>query len=380
MEVSKIDRKLEHRVEAEKYMRRALELAERGRGCTGKNPMVGAVITKNGKIISEGWHERYGEAHAEDNAISKADINLEGATMYVNLEPCSHFGKRPPCCELIKKHKFKKVYVGSLDPNPLVAGAGIEKLRAAGIEVDTGILKEECDRLNEVFFYHITHKKPFVLMKYAMTMDGKIACVTGDSKWISSEASRRRVHQLRANFDAVMVGIGTVKTDNPSLNVRMVSGRDPVRIIVDSKLSIDESAYVLHLKSNAKTIIATTEFCDTDKKRKLKALEGVEVLETKKDGEHVDLEDLLEKLYQCDITSILLEGGGELNYSMLSKGLINKVNCFVSPKIVGGRNSKTPVAGLGIELMENAVKLDITDVEKIGDDVLMEAKIVYRNC
>ncbi|MBD8974028.1 MAG: bifunctional diaminohydroxyphosphoribosylaminopyrimidine deaminase/5-amino-6-(5-phosphoribosylamino)uracil reductase RibD, partial [Clostridiales bacterium] len=245
----------------EKYMRRAIELAKSGVGKVNPNPLVGAVIVKDGQIISEGYHAKYGDLHAERNAFRnlKNAEEAKGAEMYVTLEPCCHQGKQPPCTQAIIEHGIRKVYVGSNDPNALVAGKGIRQLREAGIEVETEVLKEECDALNPVFFHYITTKTPYVLMKYAMTLDGKIATRTGHSKWISGEESRARVQQTRNALKGIMVGIGTVLNDDPMLTCRIPDGRDPIRIICDSKLRIPLSSQVVTTAKEIPTIVATVE-------------------------------------------------------------------------------------------------------------------------
>lgn len=359
----------------EKYMRMALDLAEKGRGYVKTNPLVGAVIVKDGKIIGKGYHKAYGMAHAEEDAINNASQVVEGATLYVNLEPCSHFGKRPPCADLLIKHRIKRLVVGCLDPNPKVAGRGIDRLRQAGIHVDLGILEEDCKRINQSFLYNMSHKLPYIVLKSAMTMDGKIASKSGDSKWISSEKSRTYVHKLRSQLDAIMVGSNTVLRDDPSLNVRLLEGRDPVRIIVDSKLKIGLDAKILYLDSKAKTIIATSNTEGDEKYQALAVLPNVDLLEVKEKDGHLDLRDLMTKLYQLGIGTILLEGGGGLNYQMLKEELVNQVMIFIAPKIIGGNAAPGPVGGGGIDLMEDSIKLQNIKIKRIEEDILVEADI-----
>ena len=253
--------------QTKQYMYRALELAKKGTGAVNPNPLVGAVLVKDNRIIGEGYHQKYGQLHAERNAIAdcyRRGENPAGAELYVTLEPCCHYGKTPPCTEAIIENKIVKVYVGSNDPNPLVDGGGIAVLRAHGIEVETGILKQECDALNEIFFHYIRTKRPFVLMKYAMTMDGKIATVTGDSKWITGEAARRQVHEDRNRCAAIMAGVGTVIADNPMLNCRLPEGHSPVRIICDTSLRTPADSHVVTTAKEIPTILAT---CCTDKEK-----------------------------------------------------------------------------------------------------------------
>ena len=353
------------------YMLRAIELAKKGRGFTNPNPMVGAVIVKDGRIIGEGYHERCGELHAERNAIASLTESAEGATLYVTLEPCCHYGKQPPCTEAIVEHNIKRVFVGSSDPNPLVAGKGIKYLREHGIEVIENVLKEECDEINKVFFHYITTKTPYVVMKYAMTADGKIACTSGKSKWITGEKARENVQQTRKALSAIMVGIGTVITDNPLLTCRIEEGVNPIRIICDSSLKIPLESNIVKTAAGVKTIIA---YCNENipKEEELKKL-GCELIKTEKDNGHVDLDFLMTELGQRGIDSILLEGGGSLNYSALEKGIVNEVQCYIGSKIFGG-NAKTPVGGKGIEEVKDSFNFELKSTEQFGSDVLLTYK------
>lgn len=359
-----------------KYMKRALELAEKGAGHTNPNPLVGAVIVKDGKVIGEGYHQVYGSYHAEINAFKNASEDVKGATMYVTLEPCSHYGKTPPCANAIVEKGIKKVVVALEDPNPEVSGRGIKILRDNGIEVVTGVLQEESRKLNEIFLKYITTKLPFCILKTAMTLDGKIAASSGDSKWITNEESRRYVHKLRHRVSAIMVGIGTVIQDNPFLNTRLEEGEssDPIRIIVDTSAKIPLETNVLNIKSAARTIIATTEMA---KKEKIKELEskGAEVIITPLKDNKVDLNYLMKALGERKIDSVFLEGGSELNYSALEAGIIDKVNAFIAPKLIGGKNAKTPVGGLGKDLMKDAVILKAIDIHRFEDDIMIEGYI-----
>ncbi len=358
------------------YMKRALKLAEMGIGFTNPNPLVGAVIVKNGKVIGEGYHEVYGSHHAEINAFKNATEEVKGATMYVTLEPCSHYGKTPPCARAIVENGIKKVVIGLKDPNPLVSGKGIKILQDAGIEVVTGVLEEEGKKLNEVFLKYITTSTPFCVMKTAMTLDGKIAAYTGDSKWVTGEASRKYVHQLRHRLAGIMVGIGTVLVDDPMLTTRLegVNSRDPVRIIVDTSAKISLEAKVLNLSSNAKTIIATTEKANQDKIRELKE-KGAEIIVTPLKNNSVDLTYLMKILGEMKIDGVLLEGGSRLNYSALEEGIVDKVNAFIAPKIIGGETSKTPVGGIGKEFMKDAITLKEIRVHHFGQDLMVEGYI-----
>lgn len=357
-------------------MKRALELAERGAGFTNPNPLVGAVIVRDGKIIGEGWHELYGSSHAEINAFKNAREDVAGATMYVTLEPCSHYGNTPPCANAIVEKKIKKVIIGLKDPNPLVSGNGIRILKENGIEVVTGVLEEEGKKLNEIFLKYITTKLPFCIMKTAMTLDGKIASFSGDSKWVTCEKSRNYVHLLRHRVSGIMAGIGTVLADDPSLTTRIggFKGKDPVRIIIDSSAKIPLSAKVLNLDSTSKTIIAATENAPAEK---IKALEdkGAEIILTPMKENMVDLKYLMKVLGEKKIDSILIEGGSKINYSALNAGIVDKVNAFIAPKIIGGENAKTPVGGKGIELMKDAINLRNIDIKRFDDDIMIEGYI-----
>lgn len=358
----------------EKYMKLALELALKGEGRVSPNPMVGAVIVKNNKIIGKGYHGFYGGPHAEVNAITNASESVEGSTIYVTLEPCCHYGKTPPCVNLIMEKKIKKVIIACLDPNPLVAGKGVKILEDNGIEVVSGILEKECSDANEIFMKYIVHKKPFVIMKSAMTLDGKIATYSGDSKWITSEESRLEVHKLRNKVSAIMVGIGTVLVDNPSLTCRIEGGKSPTRIIIDSSLRIPMDSNVLHIKDNTKTIIITTEKGDKKKIEELKKL-GVDIIITPLKNHRVDLSALMEILGDMKIDSILLEGGSTLNYSALNEGIVDKIQFYIAPKIVGGESSKTPVGGEGKKYISDGYQINNLKVRTIGSDTIIEGYV-----
>ena len=359
-----------------KYMQRALELAKKGAGYTNPNPLVGAVIVKDGRVIGEGYHEVYGGHHAEVNAFLNATEDVKGATMYVTLEPCSHYGKTPPCARAIVEKGIKKVIIGLKDPNPLVSGKGIKILEEAGIEVITGILEQEGRKLNEIFLKYITTKLPFCIMKTAMTLDGKIATYTNASKWITGELSRKYVHEIRNRVAGIIVGIGTVLEDDPALTTRFEDGRgsDPIRVIVDSSARIPLEAKVLNLQSDKKTIIATTEKAD---KSKLKALveKGAEIIIIPSKNGKVDLTLLMKELGERKLDSVLLEGGSELNYAALEAGFIDKVNAFIAPKIICGNSAKTPVGGKGKAYMSEAIKLNNIDIYRFGDDMMIEGYI-----
>lgn len=353
----------------EKYMRMAIELAKKGEGAVNPNPLVGAVIVKDGKVIGSGYHARYGDLHAERAAFANLTEDAEGAEMYVTLEPCCHFGKQPPCTHAIVEHKIKKVYVGSNDPNEKVAGKGIQYLLDNKIEVETEKLKAECDAINYTFFHYITKKRPYVVLKYAMTMDGKIACFTGDSKWVSCEQSRLRVQQLRNKYMGIMVGINTVITDNPSLTCRIRNGRNPIRIICDTRLIIPMNCNIVETAKTYKTIVAYS-VANEEKEKELKD-KGVILLKVGMTDGHLDLNELMDKLGQMEIDGILLEGGGTLNYSALKEDIVEEIIAFVAPKIVGGAGTFTPVTGEGIGLMSKAKEFRLIDMEKINDDIML---------
>lgn len=357
-------------------MRRALKLAERGTGFTNPNPLVGAVIVKDGRIIGEGWHRLYGSDHAEVDAFRNATEDVGGADMYVTLEPCSHYGKTPPCARAIVEKGIKRVFIGLTDPNPLVSGRGIQMLRDNGIHVESGFLEDEGRRLNEIFLKYITTGLPFCIMKTAMTLDGKIATATGDSKWITGELSRKHVHDLRHKVSGIMAGIGTIMADDPMLTTRLdgKEGKDPVRIIIDSSARIPLDAKVLNLDSKAGTIIAATEKADKDKLRALKA-KGAEVIVTPLKDNGVDLDFLMRELGTRKIDSVLLEGGGRVNYAALKSGIVDKVNVFIAPKLIGGEDARTPVEGEGIRQMKDAILLCKTEYHKFGDDIMIEGYI-----
>ena len=352
------------------YMALALELAKKAQGRTSPNPMVGAVIVKSGEIIAKGYHHYAGAKHAEKNALVKAGAKAFGATMYVTLEPCSHYGKQPPCVEAIIEAGIKKVIVAMTDPNPLVSGKGIKILEEAGIEVETGLLEEQAKKLNEMFIKYITTEKPFVISKSAITLDGKIATKTGDSKWITDTKSREIVHQLRDRVDAILVGIGTVLADNPRLTTRLVEdGQDPIRVILDSKLRISNTAKVINQSSSAKTIIICTKLAPEERIAELKAKDNLEILQLKQ--KKVGPQDVLKELGRKNIMSLLVEGGSRVNASFLKDNAIDKLYYFIAPKIIGGSESIPVVAGMGIEKIKEAIEIDNLKVEMLENDILV---------
>ena len=358
----------------EKYMRLAMQLAGNAIGRTSPNPLVGAVIVKDNRVVGCGWHRKAGTPHAEVHALNQAGELAQGADVYVTLEPCAHYGKTPPCAKALVEAKVKNVYGGLLDVNPKVAGKGFKILEDAGIHVEYGFLQDELRKQNEVFFKWIEHKKPFVVLKAAMTLDGKIATATGQSKWITNETSRAYGYKLRDIYDGIMVGINTVIEDNPMLTARVDGGKNPIRIVVDSSLKIDINANVVQDKS-AKTIVATTDKADKDKILKLQS-QNVDVIVVDKDeNDKVDIEKLLNILGQQNICSILVEGGATLSGSFVAKKLVDKVYFFIAPKIVGGKEAKTPVAGTGILNLQEALALKDIQVEKLDEDILIIGRV-----
>lgn len=384
-------------------MIRAMVLAEKGKGFVSPNPLVGALIVKDGKIVAEGYHQKYGEAHAEINAINDAkdkDIDINGSEMYVTLEPCSHYGKTPPCVEAIVESGIKKVYVGIQDPNPAVAGRGIKYLEDNGVAVESGFMEEELKIQNEVFFKYITEKIPFCVMKTAMSLDGKISTYTGDSKWISNEKSRKYVHKLRHELTAIMVGVNTIIKDDPLLNTRLedfcadstnssdinicsesefdadcfTESSDTIKIIVDSKGRIPEDARILNTMWEKPVIVATTKAISQEKEMELLE-KGVVVLKLNDIDGRVDLNHLMSELGKMKIDSVLIEGGGTLNYSALNAGIVDKVVSFIAPKIIGGKDSLTPVEGTGVEKVDDSFELKDITIEKFDEDIMVQGYI-----
>ena len=353
------------------YMRHAVEIAKNGIGWVDPNPLVGAVIVKDNKIIGEGWHKKYGGPHAEINAFASAKEDVRGADMYVTLEPCSHYGKTPPCAKAIAEHGIKRVFVGMQDPNPLVSGGGIKMLRDAGIEVICGVDEDECRALNPVFLKYITTGTPFVVMKSAMTLDGKIASYTGKSRWISSEGSRMAVQHMRSALNSIMVGINTVLADDPMLTCRLEGSRSPVKIIADSKLRIPEDA---RLFDGLPCIIAVSSDYDRAKAQRLIS-KGVDIIEAPDGCGRVDLKKLMPKLAERKISGILLEGGGTLNFAALEAGIADMAVSFIAPMLMGGNNAKTPVEGRGFDSPDSAVRLTDVHIREYMGDCLIYGRI-----
>ncbi len=352
-------------------MNRCFLLAIKGSGFTAPNPMVGAIIIKDGQIIGEGYHEYFGGSHAEINAIANATQSVKGASIYVNLEPCSHYGKTPPCSLALISNGFSKVFIANLDPNPLVAGKGVKALEKAGIEVKTGLLEKEGLKLNEKFFHFITTKTPFVALKTATSLDGKIATSMGESQWITGEKSRNEVHLLRQDYSAILVGINTVLKDNPSLNVRLKGAiKNPIRIILDSQLQTPEDSNIL--KSTAQVIIAHTQKTKSFQKDKFHDKKHIALLQCPKKENYIDLEYLFKELTHRNIDSILIEGGAEVNFNILKNNLAQKIYAFIAPIIIGGQNSKAAFGGLGFEFLQDAKTLKELTYKKMDMDILIE--------
>lgn len=385
-------------------MELALMLAEKGSGSVNPNPLVGAVIVKDNKIIGMGYHEKYGENHAERNAVKNALEDVEGSTLYVTLEPCAHYGKTPPCVDLVIEKKFKRVVIGMLDPNPLVAGKSIKKLQENNIEVSVGVKEDECRKLNEVFIKYIATKIPFVVLKSAASLDGRIATADGESKWITCEESRRDGHKLRNRYKGILVGINTVIADNPKLNCRINESElndesdlltyiqennlayaeglkfmsrnrkavNPVRIIVDSHLRVPLNSEVIN--DGGDTIIGTIRGCNESKKNELESM-GVKIIETEPKKGKVDLKKLIEKLGEEGIDSILIEGGGNINFSALEEGIVDKAIFYIAPKIIGGEKAKNSIGGNGFLKLDDAVRLKDISYRKINEDFVIEGYV-----
>jgi len=357
------------------WMRRALRLAEKGRGRTSPNPMVGAILVKDGNVVGEGYHMKVGEAHAEIVALQQAGEEAKRAVLYLNLEPCTHYGKTPPCAPKVIEAGVKRVVIGIEDPNPLVKGKGIEMMRKAGLDIETGILEEECRKLNEAFCKYILKKEPFVILKVAATLDGKIATRDGDSKWISGETSRRFVHKLRNRVDGVLVGIGTVLKDDPQLTARIRGGRDPYRIVLDSWLKIPEEAKVIGTFPS-KAIIAATGLAPKDKIEKLEK-KGVQILILDSQEGKINLKSCLSKLGEMGITSLLVEGGSRVNGSFLDEGLIDKFLLFLSPRLMGDHQALGIFGGRGGSTLQEAVALKEIKTRRFGKDLLIESDLEW---
>lgn len=365
------------RTKDEKYMRQALRLARRGMGTTSPNPMVGAVVVRGNRIVGQGYHRCAGEAHAEVLALQDAGEKARGATLYVTLEPCNHFGKTPPCTEAVLKAGIRKVVAGMRDPNHRVFGGGIQRLRKGGVEVEVGVLEEACRELNAPFCKYVNARMPFVTLKGALTLDGKIATASGDSRWVTSPESRQEVHRLRQAADAVMVGIGTALKDDPLLNVRLSrtrAKRQPLRIVVDSRLRIPLTSQLIQTASQYPTLIAATRAASPSKARRLEK-RNVEVWTLPKNPHgKVNLRVLMKKLGERGLVSVLLEGGAQLNASAVRERLVDRFLFFFAPKVAGGAKAPGVIGGEGVRRMRAALPLELLRVRRIGRDLLVEAK------
>lgn len=356
----------------QEYMALALQLAEKGAGWTSPNPMVGAVIVKNGEIIGQGYHAKCGDLHAERAALAACTGDPAGATLYVTLEPCCHHGRQPPCTDAILQAKIARVVVGSGDPNPLVAGKGLDLLRAHGVQVTEGVLDRECRALNHVFFHFIQTGRPYVVLKYAMTLDGKLAAYTGASQWITGEQARRHVHTQRSRYRAILVGVGTVLADDPQLTCRLEGGRDPLRVVCDTNLRTPLTANVVRTARQTPTCLAT---CVSQESRLAPYREaGCQVLSLPQSNGQVSLPALLKALGSQGVDSVLAEGGSALHWSLVRDGLVNRVQAYLAPKILGGQGAKSPVGGQGFPHPDQALRLAPPTLTPLGEDLLWESE------
>jgi len=357
----------------EYFMNLALRLALRGKWRTSPNPMVGALVVKNGRVVGRGYHEKAGLPHAEVVALYQAGEKAKGATLYVTLEPCAHFGRTPPCVDKIIKSGIKKVIVGMVDPNPLNNGKGIRLLKERGIKVEVGFLENKLRRLNESFVKYITKRMPFVTVKVGESLDGKIATRTGDSKWITSDRSRAYAHRLRSEYDAIMVGVNTVLRDNPKLDA-WFSGKQLVKILVDSQLSTSKDANVFFHKGPVIIVTLPVRPGQETENKKILA-EKAKILEVKEKTGQINLKDMMKKLAQLEIANILVEGGGTLIGGLFDEGLVDKVLFFISPKIIGGKDAVSSVMGSGVARIDKAIKLKQVQLKRLGEDFLIEGYV-----
>ncbi len=360
----------------EEYMQMVLSLARRGMGTTSPNPMVGSVLVRGNRIVGKGYHRKAGLPHAEIVAIEEAGKEANGATLYVNLEPCSHTGRTPPCVNALIAAGVRKVVIAMLDPNPLVNGAGVDALQKAGIEVKVGLLEKEARLLNEAFIVYVEKKRPFFTLKGALSLDGKIATKTSDSKWISNEESRRYVNKLRSVVDGVMVGINTVILDNPLLIPKILRPKKyPVRIVLDSKLRIPLSCDIVKTAAKYKTWVFTAEDSRTDKEAKLQSL-GLDVIRVpKEESGRVSPKHICDELFRREIMHVLVEGGGEINSGLLKGGLLDKIMLFYAPILIGGKGAYNFIAGKGVDFLKDAYKVDITSIKRIKEDIYLEGYV-----
>ncbi len=363
----------------ERFMWMALDLARQGRGRTSPNPMAGAVVVQGSEVIGTGYHQAAGTAHAEVIALKKAGNKARDATMYVNLEPCAHYGRTGPCTDAIINAGISRVVAGMQDPNPIVAGRGIKQLADAGIKVKVGVLEQKARQLNEIFIKYITTGLPFVGVKVAMSLDGKIGTATGESHWITGNKSRQFVHRLRDQSDTVMVGIQTVLRDDPRLTTRLESGegKDSVRVIVDSTARLPINARIVATASQVRTILAVTEHASEEKCKALQD-KGIEIIKLPGKKKRVDVTELMKKLAELELTAVLVEGGGTLNYSLLEESLVDKIFAFIAPLIIGGQDSPTPFSGDGVSNLKKAWPVENIELKQFDQDLLLIGYPVYR--
>ena len=362
-------------------MARAMELAARARGRTSPNPMVGAVLVGGGAIVGEGFHARAGEPHAETLALAQAGTAARGADLYVNLEPCSHHGRTPPCADAIVQAGVARVYAAMRDPNPKVDGRGIALLRAAGVKVQVGLFGDEAVRLNEIYCKNMTAGLPHVTLKIGMSLDGKTATRTGDARWITGEASRRRVHEMRDTVDAVLVGIGTILADDPDLTTRLpgTDCRHPDRVVIDSHLRIPSRARVLAHRNRGRTILVAGPNAPESRARELRAL-GAEVIVVDGGERRVDLRIVVERLFALGITSVLIEGGSEIAASSLEAGIVDKLVFFIAPLLIGGREAPPVIGGRGVGPLAEALRLHDVRWDRVGEDLMVEGYVREPTC
>lgn len=359
------------------YMNRALALAHQGKGRTSPNPLVGAVIVNAGQIVGEGYHQKAGEPHAEIHALRAAGEKAKGGTLYVNLEPCCHWGRTPPCTDALIQAGIKHVFAAHLDPNPKVAGKGIEQLEEAGITVNVGLCAETAEQLNEIYIKHVKTGYPFVILKMAMSLDGKIATCTGESQWITSAASRQKAHEIRDEVDAILVGIGTIVSDNPALTTRLPNkqGKDATRIVLDSHGRTPTSAKIFNSESGVGVIIAVTPQAPAQNIATLEKA-GAEVIITPAKEGRVCFKTLMETLGERAITSVLVEGGGKVNVSALASNVVDKAMCFIAPKFIGGKQAPGVFDGEGIKRLADAPELERWTITELDCDLLIEGYFI----
>lgn len=359
------------------FINLAMQLALKAKGRTSPNPLVGALVVKNGRIVGKGFHRKAGLPHAEIIALDEADNLARGATLYVTLEPCAHFGKTPPCVDRIIKSGIKKVIIGMIDPNPLNNGKGIGILKRHKIKVEAGFLEDRLKRINAAFIKYITKRIPYVTVKVAQSLDGKIATFTGDSKWITSDKSRGLAHRIRKNYDAILVGVNTILRDNPKLDA-WFSKRHPIKIIVDSQLSIPQEANIFSRNSQVIITTLSTAAGQETENRKILA-QKAKILEVKEKAGQINLKDMMKKLAQMEISNILVEGGGTLIGALFDEGLVDRLMIFISPKIIGGKDAISSVMGRGASRIDRAIKLKEIRLKRIGEDLLIEGDVQRDN-